>query len=76
VDPAWKKVSGKTYAGGTPAAGDATILTPINTINDLAFSHVGIAINGNNVMDGNNVLAYTLDYDVEFRKPLSQFQNV
>lgn len=70
VDSSWKKVSGATSLVTTPS----NIVCPVNSINDLSFSTVFVTITGG--PNSTNCGSMFVDYDVEFKDPISFGANV
>lgn len=71
VDSSWKKVSRSTFIFNP----SGTVATPVNTVNDLSFSTAFIscvgASAGGTVADNTTIANFYLEYDVEFKDPIS-----
>lgn len=71
VDSSWKKVSQILMR---PAMSDSTIITPFNSLGDLSFATIQAQVVG--VPLNTNLGNLFLDYDVEFKDPLSVSMNL
>lgn len=72
VDSSWKKVSSRTFLFDA----SNTALLPVSSANDLSFSNVYMACYGASASSsapvaGTIVAQFYLEYDVEFRDPIS-----
>lgn len=75
VDSSWKKVSAYTFTTGSSTVDDTTVVCTTSTVNDLAFTSFFVSITAQG-LDGYNPLVYRVEYDVEFKDPVSLFINV
>lgn len=70
VDSGWKKCSSRTAGFSS----DSTKFLPINTVNDLVFSNAYIAIvsgSTGGTPSAFTALNFAIEYDVEFKDPIS-----
>lgn len=77
VDTAWKKCSSRTFGVDT----NSTTLVPLNSVNDLIFSNIYIGCTGVSAtsaapVTGTIVAQFYVEYDVEFRDPISYGVNI
>jgi hypothetical protein len=77
VDTSWKKVSAQTYS----ITSDGAVCCPISTANDLSFTNVyfkciGVSASSAAPVAGTIVAEFYMEYDVEFRDPISYAVNV
>lgn len=70
VDSSWKKCSSATLLVSTPS----NIVTPVNSINDLSFTTIFVTITGG--PNSTNCGSLFVDYDVEFKDPISFGANI
>lgn len=71
IDSGWKKISKRT---NEITGGSSDTITPINTVSDLAFTSIRVAVSG--APASTLVCTFNLVYDVEFRHPISSTVNV
>lgn len=71
VDPSWKKVTNVTCVRGDsyPWGGDASSVIQINSVNDLIFSAFAVTVVGGPA--NADIGSLLVEYDVEFRDPIS-----
>jgi len=73
VDSSWKKVSNRTYT-----APSVTLALPTSSANDLLFSNIYISVVGataSGTAGSFTVANFAMEYDVEFRDPISYGAN-
>lgn len=76
VDSSWKKCSSRTYL----LNGSGTVAIPVNHVNDLSFCTLFVGCFGataaGSTAVGTSICQFFLEYDVEFRDPISYGANI